>query len=384
MAMIRTYKYRLAPTKKQQHVLDALFFQMQTVYNDALNERRWHWRRSRRSISYYDQWNRIRDERHALPDEMGLLNATSIQQMLRRVDKAHRAFYKGQRGAPRLKGRNRFKSVEYRYGDGCKLAGDRLYVLHVGRIRAKLHRPIPDDAVIKQVVIKRSIGRWYVCFQLELPDPAPVQHTGPAVGIDVGLHSLLALSNGQLVDNPRWLRAGLGKLRVAQRRLSRRKKHGSGWRKAARQVAKLQEHVANQRSDFWHKTTTNLARTYSLIAIEDLNLAFMTRNGQLSLSAHDAALGAFRQMLSYKVENTGSQLVAVNARNTSQACSGCGSIVPKRLNVRTHVCPGCGVTLDRDVNAALNILARGLRVEALTWPVAACVVSEAPPIYRGE
>lgn len=378
--MIRTYKYRLAPTKKQQYILDALFFQMQTVYNDALNERRWYWRRSRRSVTYYDQWNRIRDERHALPDEMGLLNATSIQQMLRRVDKAYRAFYKGQRGAPRFKGRNRFKSVEYRYGDGCKLTGSRLYLLHVGHIRTKLHRPIPDDAVIKQVVIKRSIGRWYVCFQLELFDPEPVAHTGPAVGVDVGLYSLLALSNGTLIDNPRWLRAGLGKLRVTQRRLSRRKKFGSGWRRAARQVAKLQEHVANQRRDFWHKATTDLARTYALIAIEDLNLAFMTRNGHLSLSAHDAALGAFRQMLSYKVENTGSQLVAVNAHNTSQACSGCGSIVPKRLNVRIHACPDCGVTLDRDVNAALNILARGLRVEALTWPVAACVASEAPPL----
>lgn len=376
--MIRTYKYRLSPTKKQQHLLSALFDQMQTVYNDALNHRRWAWRQSRRSITYYDQWNRMREERHALPDEMGLLNATSIQQMLRRVDKAYRAFYKGQRGAPRFKGRNRFKSVEYRYGDGCKLAGSRLYVQHVGNIRTRLHRPIPDDAVIKQVVIKRSAGRWYVCFQMELPDPEPVQHTGPAVGIDVGLHSLLALSNGILIDNPRWLRASLSRLRTAQRRLSRRKKFGSGWRKAARQVAKLQEHVANQRRDFWHKTTTDLAKAYSLIAVEDLNLSFMTRNGNLSLSAHDASLGMFRQMLQYKVENTGAEVVGVNPRNTSQACSGCGVIVAKGLNVRVHRCPDCGVELDRDVNAALNILAAGLAVRALTYPVGDCVALEAP------
>lgn len=382
--MIRTYKYRLCPTPKQQHLLATLFDQMQEVYNDALNERRWYWRRSRKSITYYDQWNRIRDERHALPDEMGLLNAGAtcgaIQQMLRRVDKAHRAFYKGARGAPRFKGRNRFKSIEYRYGDGCKLSGNRLYVQHVGHVRTRLHRPIPEDAVIKQVILKRSIGRWYVTLQLELPDPEPVQHTGPAVGIDVGLHSLLALSNGQTIDNPRWLRASLAKLRVAQRRMTRRKRYGSGWRKAALQVVKLHERIANQRRDFWHKTTTGLARTYGLIAIEDLNLAFMTRNGQLSLSAHDAALGAFRQMLGYKVANTGSRLIAVSAPNTSQACSGCGSIVPKRLNVRVHACPDCGVTLDRDVNAALNILARGLRVEASTCPVGECVASEAPPL----
>lgn len=382
--MIRTYKYRLSPTKKQQHLLSALFDQMQTVYNDALNHRRHEWRQSRRSITYYDQWARMRDERRRLPEEMGLLNATSIQQMLRRVDKAYRAFYKGQCGAPRFKGRNRFKSVEYRYGDGCKLTGSRLYIQHVGDVRVKLHRPIPDDAVIKQVIVKRSTGRWYVCFQLELPDPELTVHTGPAVGIDVGLHSLLALSDGRLVDNPHWLRASLAKLRVAQRRMARRKKFSSGWRKAARQVAKLQERVANQRSDFWHKTTGELAKTYSMIALEDLNLSFMTRNGNLSLSAHDAALGMFRQMLSYKVENTGSQLIAVNPRNTSQVCSGCGVIVAKSLNVRVHHCPDCGVVLDRDINAALNILALGLSVRASTYPVGDCVALEAPPLQRGE
>jgi putative transposase len=378
--VIRTYKYRLLPTKKQQHLLSTLFDQMQTVYNDALNHRRWAWRQSRRSISYYDQWNRMREERHKYPDEMGMLNATSIQQMLRRVDKAYRAFYKGQRGAPRFKGRNRFKSIEYRYGDGCKVTGNYLYIQHVGNIRVKLHRPIPNDATIKQIIIKRSTGHWYVCLQLELPDTQPTSHIGPAIGVDVGLHSLLALSDGTLIDNPHWLRQGLDKLRTAQRRLSRRKKFGAGWRKAARQVAKLQEHVANQRLDFWHKTTTELAKRYSLIAVEELYLAFMTRNGHLSLSAHDASLGLFRQMLDYKVAKTGSQVVGVKPRNTSQACSGCGVIVAKGLNVRVHRCPDCGVELDRDVNAALNILALGLSVRASTYPVGDCVALEAPPL----
>ena len=239
--VIRTYKFRLSPTKKQVHILNALFDQMQTVYNDALHERRWAWQRLRRSVTYYDQWKRIRDERHRLPDEMGLLNATSIQQMLRRVDKAHREFYKGKRGAPRYKGRNRFKSIEYHYGDGCKLVGKSLYIQHVGNIRLKLHRPLPDGAEIKHVVVKRSIGKWYVCLILELPDAAPPEHNGPAVGIDVGLYHLLALSDGSIVENPRWLRSGLAKLRVAQRRLSRRQKFSAGWRRAAHQVAKLQE-----------------------------------------------------------------------------------------------------------------------------------------------
>jgi putative transposase len=322
----------------------------------------------------------MREARHKYPDEMGMLNATSIQQMLRRVDKAYKAFYKGTHGAPRFKGRNRFKSIEYRHGDGCKLTGNRLYIQHVGNIRVKLHRSSPDDAAIRHVVLKRSVNNWYVCLQLALSDPEPIAHVGPAVGIDVGLHSLLALSDGRLIDNPCWLRTGLRKLRTAQRRLSRRKKFGGGWRKAARQVARLQAHVANQRRDFWHKTTTTLAKTYSLIAVEDLNLSFMTRNGNLSLSAHDAALGMFRQMLAYKVENTGAQVVAVNPHNTSQVCNGCGVMVAKRLNVRVHRCPDCGVELDRDINAARNILALGLSVRASTYPAGDCVALEAPPL----
>lgn len=123
-----TYKYRLRPTNQQRPSLNDSLFQMQIVYNAALNERRWDWRRSRQSVTYFEQWPRIRDERKASPDEMGLLNATSIQQMLRRLDKSYQAFYKGQRGGPRFKGRHRFKSVEYRHGDGSQVKGDRFSI----------------------------------------------------------------------------------------------------------------------------------------------------------------------------------------------------------------------------------------------------------------
>ena len=378
--MIRTYKYRLRPTKKQGHLLNRLFGQMQTVYNDALNERREAWKRSRKSVTYVQQWNRMRDERHALPDEMGMLNATSIQQMLRRVDKAYQSLYKGRAGHPRFKNSKRFRSVEYRYGDGCKLKSDRLYVQNAGQIKVTLHRDIPDEATIKHVIIKRNLGKWYVCLMLELPDVAPIQSDRPDVGIDVGLYHLLALSDGTIIDNPRWLRSNLDALRVAQRRLSRRKKGGSNWKKAARQVAALHEKVANSRREFWHQNTRRIVDAYGNIAIENLSLAFMTRNGHLSLSAHDAALGMFRQMIEYKAEDAGTQVVAVKPARTSQICSGCGSVVVKSLSVRVHHCPDCGLSLDRDVNAAVNILALGRSAWALTCPVGECVAQEAPPL----
>jgi putative transposase len=358
--MIRTYKYRLYPNRQQEQTLDFMLWQMRTVYNDALNERRWAWERSRRGVTYQEQWARFKQARYDFPDTIGYLNATSTQQMLRRLDKALAAFFRRikageEPGYPRFKSRSRFKSLEYRHGDGCKLNGNRLYVQRVGDIKVKLHRPLPEGATIKHVILKRNLDRWHVSLMLDIPDPEPLPETGQTLGIDVGLHHLLAFSNGVTVENPRWLRKSLMKLRTAQRHLSRCQKGSNRRRKAARRVAAIHEQIANQRLDFWHKTTRSLVGIYDTIAIEDLNLSFMTRNGHLALSAHDAALGTFRQLLTYKAEEAGRQLVAVKPNGTSQACSVCGVVVRKNLSIRVHRCD-CGLILDRDVNAARNIL----------------------------
>ena len=298
----------------------------------------------------------------------------------------------GQRpGYPRFKGERRFSSLEYTYGDGCRLAYDADYgrfvltVQHVGSIKVKQHRFLSDGARIKHVVVKRKASGWYVFLQLEAPDPPPAKPNGlPAVGGDMGLLRLLTLSDGTHIDNPRWFREAHDELRRAQRRLAHCQK-GSQNRADQRQiVAKLHEHVANQRRDFWHQTTYGLAHSYGLIALEDLNLAFMTRNEHLSLSAHDAGLGLFQTLLCYKavdadrrdgttqpgagspVSAGGSHVTFVNPANTSQACSGCGEMVPKDLTVRVHECPNsdCLLELDRDENAARNILKLALRAFA--------------------
>jgi len=194
---------------------------------------------------------------------------------------------------------------------------------------------------------------------LDLPDPLPAHPNGcPAVGADMGLLRLLSLSDGTLIDNPRWLRAGLAELRRAQRRLSRAVR-GSKRRKAKRLlVAKLHEYIANVRRDFYHKLTFWLVHTYSLIALEALKLDFMLRNAHLSLSAHDAGLGMLRTLLTYKAVDAGSHVTFVNPAYTSQACSGCGELVEMPLSVGADPCPktNCLLALDRDVNAAINIL----------------------------
>ncbi|MCI0726178.1 MAG: transposase, partial [Chloroflexi bacterium] len=148
------------------------------------------------------------------------------------------------------------------------------------------------------------------------------------------------------------------RLRVLQRTVARRKQGGRNRRKAVRQLARQHERIANQRRDFWHKATRKLAGEFSAIVIEDLDLNFMLQNGNLARAAHDTGLGMFRDLLAYKAIEAGGEVVAVSPQNTSQMCSGCGCLVPKALSVRIHQCDHCGLRLDRDVNAARNILKR--------------------------
>jgi putative transposase len=387
--MIRTYKYRLRPNRSQVERLDFLLWQSRTIYNLALEQRIDTYQQTGVGVKYTEQWAHFRDLRRENPDTFGLLNATSLQQLLRRLDKSFRAFFRRldaghTPGFPRFKGRDRFKSMEYRYGDGCKLRTNaqgqvKVYLQNVGEIKVVYHRQIPEGAIIKHVVIKTKNDKWYVNLMINIPDPdcTPV-HQGEPVGIDMGLISLLATSQGDLYENPRWLRGSLEQLRVANRRLARRKKGSKRRRKAAKQVARLHEKIENQRKDYWHKATCDLADSHSLIAVENLNLRFMTSNKHLSLSSHDAGLRMFMELLAYKAEEAGCQLVTVNPANTSQMCSGCGSIVEKGLHIRVHRCPVCGLELDRDVNAARNILRKafetlGSSVQDETWAVAPCV-----------
>jgi len=298
-----------------------------------------------------------------------------LQHILRRLDKSYSAFFRRMKagetpGHPRFKGETRFNSLEYTYSDGVKLVYDdaydrmALYVQNVGTIKLKLHRCLPDGSAVKHVIIKRKASGWYVCLMLDCPDPRPCEPSGlPAVGGDMGLLRLLTLSDGTLIDNPRWLRDALDKLRVAQHRLARRVKSSKRRKKARLLVAKLHEHVAHIRRDCWHKLTDWLVHTYGLIALEALNLAFLLRNNRLSLAAHDAGLGIFQHLLIYKAASAGSHVRLVDPAFTSPACSGCGARVEKALSVRVHVCPDCLLELDRDINAARNIL-------NLAWPSA--------------
>jgi len=379
--MRKTFKYRLYTSSIQEISLDNQLGEARHLYNAALQERRDAWKHGV-SLNYYDQANQLKDIRGA--GNLTLANFSSCQDVLRRVDKTYQSFFRrvkaGQKaGYPRFKGRDRFGSYTFPvWKDGCHITEDhRLKVQGVGLIKIKMHRPITGN--IKTLSLKRESGKWYACFSVMADIPVDIPHSG-AIGIDIGLISFAALSNGNTVPNPKPLKVGLRKLRVCQRQVARRKKGGANRRKAVRLLQKQHSRIRNQRSDFQHKLSRQMVGAYGLIAVEALNIKGLSR-GMLARSVNDASWGSFLAKLAYKAEEAGGQLVSVNPNNTSQMCSQCGCLpnVPKTLADRIHSCSYCGLVIDRDVNAARNILNRalGLSVWDVTWGVAPCVSQEA-------
>lgn len=378
--MLRTYRYRLYPTQAQQDALNEILWMACWLYNRAIDYRRKRWNESRKSVNYYEQAGMWRDWRNEAGDNsLRLLNMSAGQQVLRRLDSAYKQFLKGERGKPRFQKASRFNSVNYKPGDGANVKNNRLYVQNVGLVEVRWHRVLPEGK-LKNIVIVRKPSGWYVLLQIDMLEQPVEKSSNPPVGVDMGITHALALSDGTTFDSPKYLKQSLRKLRALQRSVARKNKGGKNRRKAVQKLARLHEHIANQRLDWWHKTTRQLVDTYGIIVLEDLSLKFMLRNGNLSRSAHDVGLGMFRSLLDYKAVEAGVEIAMVNPRNTSQACSGCGSIVSKNLSVRVHHCHDCGITLDRDVNAACNILSLGRRLPESTWPVGACVSGDAPPL----
>src|SRR5712691_3455342 len=222
--MRKTYKYRLYPTAAQTAALEGQLGEACRLYNAALQERRDAYQRGGLSLTYYDQANQLKDIRNA--GMLDLANFSAAQDVLRRVDKTFKAFFRRVKtglkaGYPRFKSSRRFDSYTFpSYGDGCRLTGARLYLQGVGQLKVKLHRPVLGD--IKTITVKRYAGKWYVCFSVEYV-PQPLPEIATRVGLDVGLLAFATLSDGTTVDNPRHARQAQARLRLAQRRVARRR-----------------------------------------------------------------------------------------------------------------------------------------------------------------
>ncbi len=380
--MFRSFKYRLYPNRQQQEQLTAMLGAFCDLYNASLQQRIEAYRRQGLALGYVQQANELKATRVA-DERLAGFSYSAEQQILRRLDKAFRAFFRrlkttAKAGFPRFQAKSRFDSAEFRVGDGLTIRkNNRLGLVGIpGQIKVKWHRTLPAEAKVGAAVISRSCGKWYVCFQIELPDVEIAQRNSPAIGIDVGLSSLIATSDGETVNAPRWTRKAAKKQRRLQRALARCRRNSKRRLKVKRNLARHSASTANRRRDFLHKLSRSLVDRYTLIAIEDLNVERLARS-MLAKSVHDAAWGQLRQFLTYKAESAGSEVIAVDPRGTSQVCSECGCSVPKTLAERWHDCPECGYSANRDVNAARNVLLRasllrpGTGLGAPSVPVAA-------------
>ena len=376
--MRKAFLYRLYPGKIQAESLSHLFDIARAFYNAGLQERRDAWRHGV-SLNYYDQANQLKEIRQANP-EYAELNYSATQDVLRRLDKSFKSFFRRVKneeksGYPRFKGRDRFNSIIFpTYGDGIKIRDNRLYIQNVGLVKIKIHRALEGE--INTVSIKRQCDKWYAVFSNSV-DIEPLPASDRQVGIDVGLESFAVTSDGEFIENPRYLREAGAVLRKAQRKVSRRGKGSHNRRKAAKLLAKHHLKVGNQRKDFAHKFSRQIVNTYGFIAVEDLQIRNMVRNHHLARSISDVAWGMALGFTAYKAEWAGRQFARVIPNGTSQDCSACGADVPKALSVRIHRCSNCGTVLPRDLNSSLNILALGRSAWGITCDAGQSVPQEA-------
>ena len=371
----KTFKYRVYPNRKQRESLMATLDVCRDLYNDALQERRDAWKTCRTSVTFHMQSAQLPACKSA-DAPMRSVYSQVLQDVLHRVDKTYKAFFRRGNGFPRFKGKGWFDSFTYPQL-GFSINGTQLSLSKIGNVKLNLHRSLAGEA--KTLTLKNENGKWYACFSCVI-DAEPLPENDVAIGIDVGLESFAVTSDAEIIDNPRWFRAAQKELRRKQRHVSRCTRRSSGRRKACRLVALLHRRVFNQRNDFQHKISRKFVNNYGLIAVEDLNVKGLA-SSIFAKSILDAAWSSFVAKLLYKAESADRLLVKVDARGTSQQCP-CGAPVPKKLWDRKHHCTVCGLNTTRDHASALEILRRGLRLRT-AMPAIAGMALEALPLGMG-
>ncbi|HEY7349681.1 MAG TPA: transposase [Ktedonobacterales bacterium] len=378
----KAFQYRISPTKQQEHHLLFVLRRCRSLYNSALEQRKAFYQMRRKSLGYSQQAAELADLKAAYPAYADIYSQV-LQDVLRRLDKAFAAFFRRIRngetpGYPRFQGAGRYDSFTYPQA-GFALAGNMLTLSKIGDLKVRLHRPMQGQ--VKTCTIKRDVNHWYVTFSCEVEDE-PLPPGEEAVGIDLGVLHFATLSTGETIENPRPYRRGLKRIKRLQQAKDRKKRGSHRRKRAAIALTKAHRQVRNQRKDFQHKAARALVNRFGVIVFEDVKITNMSKapdpkpdpekegeylpNGAaakagLNLSILDASWGQFQQLCVAKAASAGRRVLLVDPRYTSQRCSQCGAIVKKDLSERWHSC-SCGCELDRDHNAALNILFQGQEV----------------------
>ena len=366
--MKTAYKFRMYPNRQQEAQLDLNLETCRHLYNLALADRKYSYETEGISRTYEDQAAMLVVEKK--DGNFTCVFSQVLQDVLRRLDKSFKAFFRrvknGEKpGYPRFKGVGWYKSFTYPQV-GFKLDCSKLTLSKIGSIRIFKHREV--EGKIKTCTIKKDLlGHWYAILVSEMED-VPQVEPKVAIGVDVGLKNMVALSDGTAIQYPRYYVQAEKKLAVAQRELSRKKKGSINRQVAKTRVAKLHQKIQNHRDEFLHQVSRKLVDSADLIVFENLNISGMLKNHHLAKHIQDHAWGKLIQFTQSKAAKAGKVVELVDARYTSQKCSQCGIIVPKTLAERVHRCPNCGLEMDRDINASLNIRTLGLRGSAYQDP----------------
>lgn len=374
-----TYRYRIYPNTAQQLLLSGWMDICRNTYNYGLRQIK-DWCNSRKCLidrcSIHHEYIMSAGERfptevnqlNALPNakkdfpKLGEVPSQVLQQAIKQLHRSWEGFQKLGHGFPRFKKFGQFKSLLFPQFKQSPVQGTDLLLPKLGLVKVNLHRPIPDGFIVKQVRIIKKADRWYasIALQCDVSVPDPIPHGHP-IGVDIGLEKFLATSDGVIVKPPKFFKNLQSKLKLLQRRLSRKTKRSKNYEKAKIKVALLHHQIDNTRKDFHFKQAHALCNASDMVFMEDLDYTVMAK-GMFGKQMLGGGFGAFRTIVKYVCWKRDKFFGAVNARGTSQECPECGATVKKDLSVRVHSCPECGFTTDRDVASGLVIRNRGIKL----------------------
>lgn len=398
--MMITYQYRIKPNSEQIAIMDNWLELLRRHWNYALGQRLDWLHRTRcqidrcsiisepigeipKTVNYYTQQSALKETKKIFPEYKDIY--AEVQQInIQRLEKAWWRWLTPDKtlkraGRPRFKKKGELRSFVFSRVNhpkaACFLTGTKLRIPRIGEIPVIVHRLIPNGFTLKTATIVKKADGWYACLSIEdggVPTLMPIDTIKTAVGIDIGLEKFLATSDSQIVPIQQTRRKAQNHLGRQQRKLANKQKGSANYQKQANKIARIYQKIQRQRKDFHYKTAHFLVRQYDLIAVEDLNIKGLART-HWGKSILDAAWGSFITILEAVAVIRGIHVVKVNPYNTSQNCSGCGVKVKKDLSIRWHSCPHCHIELDRDINAAINILNRAIEdFKAVGLIVSAC------------